>query len=110
MSVEPLIISSEKASVLRQYHDGTPAVSSKIGPSIDHWNCCQITQTISLQAGGRGSVLRQDQARNAENAPIQAASRQYQNEELLRRLGIVLGVAYLAFLVVWGWATRLRPH
>ena len=105
---EPLLIPTGKASVLLQYHEATSAVSSKIGPSIDHWNCCQIAQAISHQAGGGGTVLRPEQARDLENAPIQADSRQYQDEELLRRVGIVLGLTYLGFLAVWFWATRFR--
>jgi hypothetical protein len=26
------------------------------------------------------------------------------------RIGLVLGMTYLAFLAIWIWATRLRPH
>jgi hypothetical protein len=29
---------------------------------------------------------------------------------MLFRLGLVLGLAYLVFLVLWLWMTRIRPH
>jgi hypothetical protein len=29
---------------------------------------------------------------------------------LMLEIGLVLGLAYLAFLAVWIWATRLRPR
>jgi hypothetical protein len=30
--------------------------------------------------------------------------------ELMLRVGALLGMGYIAFLAVWIWATRLRPH
>ena len=38
------------------------------------------------------------------------ASGQYQSDELMLQIGLVLGMAYLAFLAIWVWATRLRTH
>jgi hypothetical protein len=46
----------------------------------------------------------------AENGQYQADRRQYQREELMLRTGLVLGMTYLAFVAIWIWATRLRPH
>jgi hypothetical protein len=46
----------------------------------------------------------------AEHAQYQANPGQYQREELMLRIGLVLGMTYLAFVTIWIWATRLRPH
>jgi hypothetical protein len=46
----------------------------------------------------------------AENGQYQADPGQYQREELMLRIGLVLGMTYLAFVAIWIWATRLRPH
>jgi hypothetical protein len=46
----------------------------------------------------------------AENGQYQAGPRQYQREDFMVRIGLVLGMTYLAFVAIWIWATRLRPH
>jgi hypothetical protein len=96
----------KKASVPRQYQ----AVSSKIASSIAVWNCCQIPRLISVRNAGSRQAYQSQLARRAENARYQAVSRQYQDKELMLQIGLLLGLAYLAFLAIWVWATRLRPN
>jgi hypothetical protein len=103
-------ISSEIRSVLLQYHDVTSAVSPQITPSIPYWNCCQIDSVIAYQSRGAAPPEQRERLRLAENAHYQANPRQYQDDELMLRIGLVLGMTYLAFLAIWIWATRLRPH
>jgi hypothetical protein len=103
-------ISSEIRSVLLQYHNGTSAVSPRIAPSIAHWNCCQIDRMISYQSRGGAQPEQRERLGLAKNAQYQADPRQYQDDELMLRIGLVLGMTYLAFLAIWIWATRLRPH
>jgi hypothetical protein len=96
----------KRTSVPRQYQ----AVSPKMTSPIAAWNCCQIARLISAQNAGSRQAEQSQLARRAENARYQAVSRQYQDNELMLQIGLLLGVAYLAFLAVWIWATRLRPH
>ena len=96
----------KRASVPRQYQ----AVSSKMTSSIALWNCCQIDQLISVRNAGNRQADQSQLARRAENARYQAFSRQYQDKELMLQIGLLLGMAYLAFLAIWVWATRLRPN
>jgi hypothetical protein len=103
-------ISSEIRPVLLQYHDGTSAVSPQITPSIPRRKCCQIDSLISYQSRGGAQPEQRERLGLAENAQYQADPRQYQDDELMLRIGLVLGMTYLAFLAIWIWATRLRPH
>lgn len=96
--------------VLRQYHDGTSAVSPEITPSIPRQTCCQINQLISYQSGGKARLEQRERLGLAENGQYQAGPRQYQREDFMVRIGLVLGMTYLAFVAIWIWATRLRPH
>jgi hypothetical protein len=96
----------KKASVPRQYQ----AVSSKMTASIAVWNCCRIARLISVRNAASRQADRSQLARRAENARYQAVSRQYQDKELMLQIGLLLGMAYLAFLAIWVWATRLRPN
>lgn len=98
----PLITSS----VPRQYQ----AVSPKMTPSIAVWNCCQIARLISVRNAASRQADQSQLARRAENARYQAVSRQYQDKERMLQIGLLLGMAYLAFLAIWVWATRLRPN
>jgi hypothetical protein len=103
-------IPQEIRPVLRQYHDGTSAVSPRITPSIPRQTCCQIDPLISYQSGGSVQPVQRERLGLAENGQYQADRRQYQREELMLRTGLVLGMTYLAFVAIWIWATRLRPH
>jgi hypothetical protein len=78
--------------------------------SIALWNCCQIDRLISVRNAGNRQADQSRLARRAENARYQAFSRQYQDKELMLQIGLLLGMAYLAFLAIWVWATRLRPN
>jgi len=37
-------------------------------------------------------------------------ARELDNRRLMLQIGGALGVAYVAFLILWFWATRLRPR
>lgn len=100
----------EKRAVPPQYQNTTPAVSPQKAASITVWKCCQIAQPISDQAAGDSRSERSSEARGAQNARFMPASGQYQSDELMLQIGLVLGMAYLAFLAIWVWATRLRTH
>jgi hypothetical protein len=101
---------AEKRPVPPQYHGRTQPVSPDIIRSIGRRTCCQIASPISYQTAAAARSEGSEQARQAENPQYQAVSRQYQDKELMLQIGIVLGLAYLAFLAIWFWATRLRPH
>lgn len=109
-SHRPSAIPAIKRAVPRQYHGRTQAVSADITRPIGRWNCCQIGQPISHQAAGGVQSNGYKPARQAENPQYQSNSGQYQDDELMLQIGIVLGLAYLGFLAIWFWATRLRPH
>ena len=100
----------EKRAVPLQYHNTTPAVSPRKAASIAVWKCCQIAQTISDQTVRDGRAAQSNQAQGAQNGRFEATLGQYQGDELMLQIGLVLGMAYLAFLAIWIWATRLRPH
>ena len=78
--------------------------------SIAVWNCCQIARLISVRNAESRQSDQSQLASRAENARYQAVPRQYQDNELMLQIGLLLGMAYLAFLAIWVWATRLRPH
>jgi hypothetical protein len=65
---------------------------------------------ISYQSRGGAQPEQRERLGLAKNAQYQADPRQYQDDELMLRIGLVLGMTYLAFLAIWIWATRLRPH
>lgn len=71
------------------------------------WNCCQIAYRTSSQQSGSGEPVRD---RAAEEAQYQPSGSQDRDGELMLRVGALLGMVYIAFLAVWIWATRLRPH
>lgn len=47
--------------------------------------------------------------RDAVQSPQPARSKSGDTAVMIK-IGLLLGLAYLAFLAVWIWATRLRPH
>jgi hypothetical protein len=100
----------EKRAVPLQYHKTTPAVSPRKAASITVWKCCQIVQAISHQTARDDRTEQSNQARGAQNGRLEPTLGQYQGDELMIQIGLVLGMAYLAFLAIWIWATRLRPH
>jgi hypothetical protein len=104
------LIAAEKQPVPKQYHGRTQPVSPDITHSIGRRTCCQITLPISHQTAAAAHSEESERARQAENPQYQSSSGQYQDGELMLQIGIVLGLAYLAFLTIWFWATRLRPH
>ena len=101
---------SKGASLSHRNLVGYQAVSPKMTSSIAVWNCCQIVRLISVRNAAGRQADQAQLARSAENAGYQAVSRQYQDNELMLQIGLLLGLAYLAFLAIWVWATRLRPH
>jgi hypothetical protein len=103
-------ITSEIRPVLLQYHGVTSAVSPQITPSIPRRNCCQIDSVISYQSRGGAQPEGRERLGLAEKAQYQPSPRRYQDDALMFRIGLVLGMTYLAFLAIWIWATRLRPH
>ncbi len=100
----------EKRAVPLQYHKTTLAVSPQKAASITVWKCCQIAQTISHETARDGRTEQSIQARGAQNGRFEPTLGQYQGDELMLQIGLVLGMAYLAFLAIWIWATRLRPN
>jgi hypothetical protein len=94
-------------SVSPQYHEITPAILPPFRPAILNWKCCYISQRISSEdagertSGGSGSGSREQ---------YQPPPAQYQDDDRMLEIGAVLGMAYLAFLAIWIWATRFRPH
>jgi hypothetical protein len=100
----------DKRAVPPQYHDITSTVSSKKAASISVWKCCQVAQPISHQTSRDGRSEQSNQAREPQNGAFEPVAGQYQGDELMLQIGLVLGMAYLAFLAIWIWATRLRPH
>jgi hypothetical protein len=56
---------------------------------------------VSVQAGpGRRFAL----------AEAAGSSDGWTDARILMQLGMLLGLAYVGFLTVWFWATRVRPH
>jgi hypothetical protein len=51
-----------------------------------------------LSRGANGGSLADDAGEGASDS------------RLMMQIGMLLGIAYLGFLTVWFWATRLRPH
>jgi hypothetical protein len=59
--------------------------------------------------------MRESAPQSSVNRKLETAARQYQQSSdesgdrgLMIRLGAVFGLAYVGFLAVWVWATRLR--
>jgi hypothetical protein len=80
------------------------AVSRSIAVSIGFWNVISIgEQNWSHFVPYRAAILRES-----------VAEGQYQPRKgryrLLIGLGVALGALYVGFLVVWYWATRIRPR
>lgn len=98
---------AEEHAVPGQYHGGTDAISAQIAFSIADWNCCSIVPQISRKSVAVGS---QDRPTKEKQAQYQPAPPQYQGDRLMLRIGVLLGLAYVAFLAIWIWATRFRPH
>jgi hypothetical protein len=98
---------SKYHSVSRQYHEITPAILPSFRRPIAHWKCCYISARISKDdrgettSGGSGGGSKEQ---------YQPAPSQYQDDDRMLEIGAVLGMAYLAFLAIWIWATRFRPH
>jgi hypothetical protein len=93
--------------ILRQYHEISGAIPRQIARSIGAWKCCSIFAQISRQGA---SEPRPAQSPSEKSAQYQRTSGQYQDDGLMLRIGGVLALAYLAFLGIWIWATRFRPH
>jgi hypothetical protein len=98
--------SDARRAVPRQYQIGTRAIPSPIDRSIVRRNCCLIAAQISGQNEGIGES---DRNRRANEPQYQPARSRYQGE-LMLQIGVVLALAYVAFLAIWIWATRLRTR
>jgi hypothetical protein len=99
----PRAAPAEEHAVPRQYHRETSAISAPIGPRIANWNDFQI-----IARNSRANPTSREETRR--QAQYQRDSSEYQGDELMLQIGAVLGIAYLVFLGIWIWATRIRPH
>jgi hypothetical protein len=97
-------------SVPRQYHPKSPAIppaiSSPIATSKSFYTASRIPE--------RNTAAPDPQTRKRlETRPdgqYQTREARYQDDSLMLRIGLVLGMLYVGFLAVWVWATRLRAH
>jgi hypothetical protein len=106
----PRVIGAESplpGAVPRQYQIEVRAISRRIGLSIIDWNCCRIGAQISNQNAGGADPDGNPRAKEGQYQPVSGGD---EADELMLRVGGVLGLGYLAFLAIWIWATRLRPH
>jgi hypothetical protein len=90
-----------------QYHKITPAILPSFRRAIPNWKCCYIAQRISSEDGGERTSGGSGSGSREQYQPPPA---QYQDDDRMLEIGAVLGMAYLAFLAIWIWATRFRPH
>jgi hypothetical protein len=106
----PRVIGAESPllrPVPRQYQIEVGAISRRIGLSINDWNCCWIGAQISSQNAGNADPDGNPRAKEGQYQPVSGGD---EPDELMLRVGGVLGLGYLAFLAIWIWATRFRPH
>jgi hypothetical protein len=78
--------------------ENTPAISPQIAGSIARWNWFRI----SLRDARKRAV------NSAGERQYQLADAKIQRQGAMLELGALLGLVYVAFLVCWFWATRLR--
>jgi hypothetical protein len=76
----------------------TRAISPQIAGSITPWNCLSISSPDARKRAVNRVEERQYQLADAKN----------QRQGAMLELGALLGLVYVAFLVCWFWATRLR--
>jgi hypothetical protein len=96
-----------RLTVPRQYQNELEAISPSIVPSITNWKCCWIVAEISKRQAGSADREGNGGPTNGQYQPTQGRSG---DDELMLRVGALLGLGYLAFLAIWIWATRLRAH
>jgi hypothetical protein len=90
-----------------QYHHRTSPISPAIAPHTSRWKCCGIDTSIDSWNDIQETSKR---APKQGEGQYQQAPAQYQDDTLMLRIAGFLGLAYVAFLVVWIWATRFRPR
>jgi hypothetical protein len=90
--------------------------SSPIGRRIDVQTSSAIGSSIRDRIGTKATrstrslQLRTRLATSSGRANVAAQQRESLGDRrLMLQIGGALGLAYLGFLVVWFWATRLRP-
>lgn len=104
---DPRSPAADRHSVPGQYHRRTSPISPAIASHISLWKCCQIDHSIRSRTDVQETSKR---APKQSEDQYQQAPAQYQDDTLMLRIAGLLGLAYLAFLAIWIWATRFRPR
>lgn len=68
-----------------------------------------LGNALDIQPKSAGQV-RVDLRRKAEAVQYQKSESQHEDRRLMFRIALGLGLAYVAFIACWIWATRLRSR